>query len=144
MTSRVPKNFNWHHSIKSYTLFIMRDHPRILLGTITLTLSIATIILCAPRYVLADGRAVQPQQAQRPTTRQYDQRLPPVMPGEEIVTETGQKMRVWSSAGPVPVNPRPTPQPLPGNGVAGGGIGVIVDGRDRYDRGANPQPLAGR
>ena len=47
-----------------------------------------------------------------PTTRQNDPRLPPVMPGEEIVTQTGQKMRVWSSAGPVPVNPQPTPQQL--------------------------------
>jgi hypothetical protein len=51
------------------------------------------------------------------------------MPGEEIVTETGQKMKTWSSSGPVPVNRRPPPQAL-GNGT--GGIGVIVDGRERY------------
>ncbi len=61
-----------------------------------------------------------------PTTRQNDPRLPPVMPGEEIVTQTGQKMRVWSSAGPVPVNPQPTPQQL-NNGYGGG---IIIDGRD--------------
>ena len=64
----------------------------------------------------------------KPTTRQDDGRLPPVLPGEEVVTQTGQKMRVWSSAGPVPVNQQPTPQPLNGNGY--GGVGVIVDGRD--------------
>jgi hypothetical protein len=64
----------------------------------------------------------------KPTTRQDDDRLPPVLPGEEVVTQTGQKMRVWSSAGPVPVNQQPTPQTLNGNGY--GGVGVIVDGRD--------------
>jgi hypothetical protein len=64
------------------------------------------------------------------------------MPGEEIVTETGQKMKVWSSAGPVPVNARPTPQQLP-SGANGAGIGVIVDTRDRYDHGGQGiQPLA--
>jgi hypothetical protein len=70
---------------------------------------------------------VQEDQAkpQEPTTRQYNNRLPPVIPGEEIVTETGQKMRVWSSAGPVPVNPRPTPQTFNGNNFPA----VIVDGR---------------
>lgn len=63
----------------------------------------------------------------KPTTRQDDDRLPPVLPGEEVVTQTGQKMRVWSSAGPVPVNQQPTPQTLNGDGY--GGVGVIVDGR---------------
>lgn len=71
-----------------------------------------------------------PQQVDKLTTRQYNNRLPPVLPGEEVVTETGQKMRVWSSSGPVPVNPRPTPQLLNGNGGNGFG-GVIVDGRPR-------------
>jgi hypothetical protein len=63
----------------------------------------------------------------KPTTRQDDDRLPPVLPGEEVVTQTGQKMRVWSSAGPVPVNPQPTPQTFNGNGY--GGAGIIVDDR---------------
>ncbi len=63
----------------------------------------------------------------KPTTRQDDDRLPPVLPGEEVVTQTGQKMRVWSSAGPVPVNQQPTPQSLGGDGY--GGPAVIVDGR---------------
>lgn len=63
----------------------------------------------------------------KPTTRQDDDRLPPVLPGEEVVTQNGQKMRVWSSAGPVPVNPQPTPQNLGGNGY--GGPDIIVDGR---------------
>jgi hypothetical protein len=69
----------------------------------------------------------------RPTTRQYNTRLPPVLPGEEVVTETGQKIRTWSSSGPVPVNQVPTPQAL-GNANGTGGVGVIIDGRDRFDR----------
>jgi len=68
------------------------------------------------------------------TTRQYNDRLPPVMPGEEIVTETGQKMKVWSSTGPVPVTRRP-PQQVIGGGVGLGGVGVVVDGRDRHQDG---------
>lgn len=79
-----------------------------------------------------DGEVVEADHAairlHTPTTRQYNDRLPPVLPGEEIVTETGQKMRVWSSAGPVPVNPQPTAQPLP-DGRSVGGVGVIVDSR---------------
>lgn len=63
-----------------------------------------------------------------PTTRQYDSRLPPLLPGEEVVTETGQRMRTWSSAGPVPVNPRPTPQTLQ-NLNGNGGAAIIIDGR---------------
>jgi hypothetical protein len=74
------------------------------------------------------------------TTRQYNDRLPPVMPGEEIVTETGQKIKTWSSSGPVPVNRRPEPQigagnPQGGNGWVGSGVGVIVDGRESGGRG---------
>ena len=59
-----------------------------------------------------------------PTSKQYDKRLPPVLPGEEVTTEGGRKMRVWSSSGPVPVNPRPTPQTY-----NGGMPGLILDGR---------------
>jgi len=92
--------------------------------------------------VKADGKILE--QSSQPTTRQNDPRLPPVLPGEEIVTETGQRMRVWSSAGPVPVNPRPTPQTLQGNNGYGG-PSVIVDGRfDRREGGppADKDPVA--
>lgn len=65
----------------------------------------------------------------QPTTRQDDPRLPPVLPGEEVVTQTGQRMKVWSSAGPVPVNPMPTPQQIFGDGD-GAGLGIFVDGRE--------------
>jgi hypothetical protein len=102
---------------------------------ITLTIAAHVAVMHVASHAIADGNPPRGQQPpQGATTRQYNDRLPPVMPGEEIVTETGQRMRVWSSAGPVPVNPQPTPQPLPG-GVGGGGVGVILDGRDRYDHG---------
>jgi hypothetical protein len=51
------------------------------------------------------------------------------------VTQTGQKMRVWSSAGPVPMNVPPTPQTLNGGGYGYGGPAVIVDGRGFEGRG---------
>lgn len=82
-----------------------------------------------------DSVAAQAGQDDQPTTRQDDDRLPPVLPGEEVVTQTGQKMRVWSSAGPVPVNQQPTPQPWGGNGYGYGGPAVIVDGRGFEGRG---------
>jgi hypothetical protein len=96
--------------------------------------AVITVITCAAvplKAALADGK-VAAENGANPTTRQYNERLPPVLPGEEVVTETGQKMRVWSSSGPVPVNPQPTPQQLP-SGVGGAGVGVIIDGRT--DRG---------
>lgn len=95
----------------------------------------------------ADGNSATAQpRYRRPTTRQYNDRLPPVMPGEEIVTETGQKMKTWSSSGPVPVNRRPPPQTV-GNGSGLGG--VIVDTREHYGHplpsgGGDVQPLAPR
>jgi len=60
-----------------------------------------------------------------------ESRLPPVLPGEEVETRTGKKMRVWSSSGPVPVS-SPSASPAPGIPIPGSSnIGVIVDHRDR-------------
>jgi len=90
------------------------------------------LFFSGPLPAFGDGEVADAEQVgtrlQTPTTRQYNERLPPVLPGEEVVTETGQKMRVWSSAGPVPVNPQPTSQPLPDSRSVGG-VGVIVDSR---------------
>lgn len=100
-------------------------------------MAVVLVAACAGTLECAygDGKSTSesssgnPQGYRKPTTRQYNDRLPPVIPGEEIVTETGQKIKTWSSAGPVPVNRQP-PQQVVGNGT--GGIGVIVDGRERY------------
>ncbi len=88
--------------------------------------SALTLVSAAPRAARADDSGPQyaPPGVFTPTSKQYDKRLPPVLPGEEVVTEGGQRMRVWSSSGPVPVNPRPTPQ-----GYNGGMPGLILDGR---------------
>lgn|GEM_PF-1592898 len=116
--------------------------------SLSVFVAFTSLFLLSAEHCYADGgQAISRPRYQRPTTRQYNDRLPPVMPGEEIVTETGQKMRTWSSSGPVPVNRRPTPQTV-GNGVVGSGIGVIVDGRDRFGGPPNPgngpvQPLGG-
>lgn len=82
----------------------------------------------------ANGAAPAANQ-EEPTTRQDDDRLPPVLPGEEVVTQTGQKMKVWSSSGPVPINQQPTAQPWGGGGYPYGGPAVIVDGRGFEGRG---------
>lgn len=94
----------------------------------------------AVSYTALADQVADDDQDSKPTTRQNDPRLPAVLPGEEIVTETGQKMRVWSSAGPVPVNPMPTPQQIFGNGTNGGGLGIIIDGREG---GGRVGPLGG-
>jgi hypothetical protein len=93
---------------------------------VSVVVALLTCLLCvgAARDLRADQVQDDQLKPQEPTTRQYNNRLPPVIPGEEIVTETGQKMRVWSSAGPVPVNPRPTSQTYNGTLPS-----VIVDGR---------------
>lgn len=81
----------------------------------------------------ADGDELHPSELHgrtTPTTRQYNDRLPPILPGEEIETETGQRMRVWSSSGPVPINRQPTPASIENN-VGNSGVGVIVDSRSR-------------
>ena len=65
----------------------------------------------------------------------FDKRLPPVIPGENI-QHNGRTMKVWSSAGPVPVGPAPVaPQAPQAGGQLGvpGNVGVIVDQRQRSD-----------
>jgi len=68
----------------------------------------------------------------------FDKRLPPVIPGENI-QHNGRTMKVWSSAGPVPVGQVPAPPAAPqapGQAQVGGALpnlGVIVDQRHRSD-----------
>lgn len=50
------------------------------------------------------------------------------LPGEEVVTETGKKVKVWSTRGPVKVSPPPQPFDDPRKGHIGG-ANVIVDDR---------------
>lgn len=71
----------------------------------------------------------------------FDKRLPPVLPGE-TVSDSGGKLRVWSTAGPVPVASAPEPwrdnSALPNGSATNGGIGVIVDQREHGQRAGTP------
>ena len=59
----------------------------------------------------------------------FDSRLPPVLPGEEV-NDDGNKMKVWSSAGGVPVSPAPEPfKKQDGRVDLSNGTTVILDGR---------------
>ena len=64
----------------------------------------------------------------------FDKRLPPVLPGE-TVTDSGRKMKVWSTSGPVPVGSPPEPWKNDSSltvGESGSGVSVIVD-RERKE-----------
>lgn len=50
------------------------------------------------------------------------------LPGEEVVTETGKKVKVWSTRGPVKVSPPPQPFDDPRKGYIDG-ANIIVDER---------------
>ena len=58
-----------------------------------------------------DSFTVTTQESTTSKTEKLDPRLPPTLPGE-TVSRNGKKMRVWSSAGPVPVDNAPAaPEP---------------------------------
>lgn len=63
----------------------------------------------------------------------FDNRLPPVIPGEEI-RHNGRRTKVWSTSGPVPVGQVPQAPPAPGVGAQTNyglpaNMGIIVDNR---------------
>jgi hypothetical protein len=104
---------------------------------LSLLVLVAAWLCAAAQCAQADSSYGSTLQANvpTPTGKQYDKRLPPVLPGEEIVTEGGRKMRVWSSSGPVPINPPQQPQQF-----NGGAPGVILDGRGYPDGHLPPPP----
>ena len=87
---------------------------------------------------LADGAAVEGEAASvaegtpnQASDASFDKRLPPVLPGEQV-NDSGRKMKVWSTAGPVPVSSAP-PEPYQENQIRNTerimGGGVIIDRR---------------
>lgn len=92
-------------------------------------------ILVQPGFVFGDGDrpasgarpAATPNQA---SDASFDKRLPPVLPGEEV-NDSGRTMKVWSTAGPVPVSTAPEPGRCgrAGCGAGLGDIDVVIDGR---------------
>lgn len=61
-----------------------------------------------------------------------DKRMPPVVPGQEV-TVNGKKMKVWSTAGEVPVAQAPEPWEKDSSETKQElqGLGVVIDGRPR-------------
>jgi len=62
----------------------------------------------------------------------FDMRLPPVLPGEEV-SDGKNRMKMWSTSGPVPVAPAPEPwkeSDAVRNKILGSGVGVVIDQRD--------------
>ena len=111
------------------------------------TIFLSVIILLTPTCVLADAYYVEeyemkskPDQidlkpGESGADASHDKRLPPVYPGE-VVQDSGRKLKVWSTSGPVPVN-NPPKAPVagqPGNTdvINPKEISVIVDQRDSH------------
>lgn len=97
------------------------------------------VILCGSGtgILRADGQSA-PAEAKKVSEAQFDKRLPPVLPGEEL-SDGKNTMKVWSTTGPVPV--AQPPQPWNQNSNQGtvnygqtGSVGVIIDRRDEYAR----------
>ena len=100
---------------------------------------LASLFLSYP--VLADGfdrsdtppvESADPEPVPPGSDASFDKRLPPVLPGEHV-NDSGRTMRVWSTAGPVPVSRAPE-APEPWNNGTGGDtkideVDVIVDQR---------------
>lgn len=84
-------------------------------------------------YAIADENKESVDNSKEESEATFDKRLPPVLPGETI-SDGKRKMKVWSTAGPVPVttlnsgdiNVAPNRRRNRGNQP----INVIVDKRD--------------
>ena len=71
----------------------------------------------------ADGGATRTDAQPSENYRKEDSFLP----GEEVRTPTGQKLKIWSTEGPVPVSRAPEPFASPQPPIEG--VGVVIDGR---------------
>jgi hypothetical protein len=83
-------------------------------------------------YGGSEGTGRPPGLATPGSDASFDKRLPPVLPGEEV-SDGKNRMKMWSTSGPVPVAPAPEPwkeSVAERNRLLGSGIGVIVDQRE--------------
>ncbi len=102
-------------------------------------LSALFIIMAVPAVLSAQQNqpAVKPSVlANAPVNKasdaSFDKRLPPVLPGERV-NDNGRDMRVWSTAGEVPVSR--APQPFEDRELIEDALrnpGVIVDERAKH------------
>ncbi|MCB0344692.1 MAG: hypothetical protein KDD66_06230 [Bdellovibrionales bacterium] len=60
------------------------------------------LVLCLSTPAFADSSEESKESSNFKKTERF-------LPGEEVVTPTGKKMKVWSTEGPVPVSKAPEP-----------------------------------
>ena len=83
-------------------------------------------ILCAPCVSAAESD--HPKSEESTTNNSGEAKR--YLPGEEVVTDSGQKLKVWSTRGAVPVSQAPEPFKVR---ESDSHINVIVDGRAKSD-----------
>jgi hypothetical protein len=120
-----------------------------LIGSLVL---VAVTTLGVHTFSFADSEESGPQDPNAAPKKQVDQssanfnKTERFLPGEEVITPTGKKLKVWSSAGPVPVSRAPDPfedrekTVLPSGGVIVDTRGVIPGGRQNGNSRQNPAP----
>ena len=88
-----------------------------------------------------EEKSVEQPDPLSPTARITDKRLPAVLPGEAVKTDTGRKMKVWTTAGPVPVESAPEPWKCEGGckeHFSADDATIIIDGRKAVDAPRKP------
>ena len=88
-------------------------------------------LLLSSAALKADGDNSDSFAAQQPagSAAQFDKRLPPVLPGEEV-KDGKETLKVWSTTGGVPVSQ--PPEPWRREARQAPAAGVIVDRRDDH------------
>lgn len=123
--------------LKTFTLFRSQIIRAPLLVQI-LHLAIFHLALCnyCPQVALADEEVgnlnLNGDDDVSINSPKRDPRLPPVIPGEEVVVN-GKKIKVWSTSGPIPVSKAPQPFDEPARDFAVPGS-VVVDTRNGKGR----------
>ncbi len=95
---------------------------------------LAAVALFYIDFVLADGSLVKDKEERccetgcAPSSLSNDgNRLPRVLPGEEVETASGKRMKVWTTEGPVAVAPAPEPFRLPRHELNPENLQIYVD-----------------
>lgn len=110
------------------------DQKRLLLTKSSALTGILFSVLSATMFMVEFVKSARADSLSQPAgaVATRDPRLPPILPGETVETESGDKIKVWSSSGGVGSNQSPPPPaaPVPGN------VEVYVDKgpRRHYDR----------
>lgn len=87
--------------------------------------------------VIADSKVEESKQAENNLREPYQREI---LPGEEITTKDGKKVRRWSTRGPVEVAPAPQPFDDPEQRRIQGGILLNVDPSNMNNRTINSGP----